>query len=198
MALKNNKSEIILVEEISRKVKNEMNPVFRDLISNHSEIVNSEGLLELVDWYKKTRKSKGNRISYVVNAVINTLMKNLPQHFANTVISNIQISSQGKQNGVKFTASHTDEIKPYVEFVVKVNGQQVKADRMTFTISSTLEFEELEIRASDNNKNEICLGNLAIDLEIFLTRLPFISFPKPLKLGEREIDIDLSKLSLTV
>jgi len=198
LALKNNKSEIILVEEISRKVKNEMNPVFRDLISNHSEIVNSEGLLELVDWYKKTRKSKGNRISYVVNAVINTLMKNLPQHFANTVISNIQISSQGKQNGVKFTASHTDEIKPYVEFVVKVNGQQVKADRMTFTISSTLEFEELEIRASDNNKNEICLGNLAIDLEIFLTRLPFISFPKPLKLGEREIDIDLSKLSLTV
>ena len=122
--------------------------------------VNAEELKEIVELYKKDdasnfeQKSSDHIISKIVNNIVQNLLESLPQKYVHLALENIEISTQEKQNtNVKFDASfELEPIKPFIEFSVKMNGQNIKSDKMKFEINSSGKFTEIQINLDSSNQ----------------------------------------------
>ena len=120
-------------------------------------------------------------------------MEGLPQKYVSVMFENIQIDTENKDPNVKFDINYEiDPIKPYVDFIVKIDGIENRRKRISFEVDSDGVITENKIKISSGIKI-IQLGTLEANIKLSLTKLHSISLSKPTKLFEKTFTIDLSK-----
>ena len=175
------------VKKITELVKGKMHEIFEE---NITDIENIEGIEKL---HKGKNQSRNEIISKISNSIISKIMEGLPQKYVSVMFENIQIDTESKDPNVKFDINYEiDPIKPYVDFIVKIDGIENERKRISFEVNSDGVITENEIRLSSGVKT-IQLGTLEANIKLSLTKVPLMSLSKPTKLFEKTFTVDLSK-----
>ena len=180
------------LEDIIVKIREKFEPIFREILTDSSQnLQHLKGFEEISSWYKKS-KSKEDVWSTILQDIINKTIEFVPNHFGVIILENVKINS--KKTGIKFDLNFQPEsIKSYVEFKIKIDGQETHSEKLIFEINSNIAIQDIEIK-SENKKKEICLGILSMNLHFLIIQIPFMKLNESIDLGEREIQLDLSEL----
>jgi hypothetical protein len=170
-----------------------------ETIKNNGEIQENDAVKTVMDWYDKEKENlnsvpqneyvqldeipgiintamvaKSNRdefFSKIINIMVTKLLEVLTTQFAEFTADNIVVQTQGKEKGIKFNfESKLKPIKPYVEFVKKINGLPIIRTMMKFQIDSDIAIENMEILSTDS-KTKIGLEKLVGKAEVSLIDL---------------------------
>ena len=138
----------------------------------------------------------------MTNKIVENLMNCIPSYFGQLLIDNIRIQTGEIEKSVKFDLEFTmDPIKPYVEFVKKINGVEALKIKALFQIDSDVKISDLGF-LSNENKKVLHFGNLLVRLKIsFLNVRGFngaISIGEPKELKEIGFEKDLSEIKLSL
>ncbi len=175
------------IEKITEFVKERMYIILEE------NMTNIENLEEIEKLYKGKNQSRDEIISKISNGIITKIMEGLPQKYVSVMFENIQIDTKSKDPNIKFDIDYEiDPIKPYVDFIVKINGIETKRKRISFEVNSNGVITENEIKLSSGVKT-IQLGTLEANIKLSLTKVLLISLSKPIKLFEKTFTVDLSK-----
>ena len=180
------------IEKITSKITDYLNDSYSIELQTAIQAYSNE-LQTLARWYQKARIGRDNVLSSIAQDIVSNLLSNLPQKFVQASINNIRIKTTDKQPGVKFDVDfQLDPIKPYVEFEISVNGGLVYSERVSFEVNSSCSFKDIEIKLEDSEK-KICLGKLEGNLQIMISRIPFVRLDNPKEILNKNIDVDLSE-----
>jgi len=155
------------------------------------------------DTYSTDTVSKVDSVfSGLANKIVENLMQQVPSYFGQILLDNIRIQTQGIEKSVKFDLEFTlDPIKPYVEFIKKINGVEVLKIKALFQIDSDVKMFDLGF-LSNEDQRIIHLGNLLSHLKISL--LQFRGFHNAITVDESkvlkeiEFEKDLSEIKLSL
>jgi len=140
--------------------------------------------------------------SGLANKIVVNLMQHVPSYFGQLLLDNIRIQTQGIKKSVKFDLEFTlDPIKPYVEFIKKINGVEVLKLKALFQIDSDVKMSDLGF-LSDETERAVHLGNLFTHLKVSLLQFSgfhnAISVNQTKDLYEVDFEKDLSEIKLSL
>lgn len=208
-----------------------ISPVLHDAIStsinNNSQLYSMQETQNVIGWIKESKLNPENigetasAISPIVqtlnpnegagvdsafseftNKIVSHLMQNVPSFFGQLLLDNIRIQTQGIEKSVKFDLAFTlDPIKPYVEFVKKINGVEFLKLRALFQIDSDVKMSDLGF-LSHETQRIIHLGNMFAHMKITLLQFSgfhnAVSVNEPKDLYEVDFEKDLSGINLSL
>ena len=173
-------------------------PIFDNLSQNEiDKIPDAASVLNLA--YEAT-KGRDVFLSTLSNIVVQKIMNQVSVPFVNVMISEIKIKTKGKTKSVPFNLTFAKSLlKPYIEFIMKVNGMEVKSVKLVFEIDINATMQEITFEY-EKGSSTIKLGNLQIDLTVSIKfTIPVTRIQESKCLGNKKLfDIDLSKFHITL
>lgn len=216
--------------KVVNKISPDLKESITNTIKDNTELHNMQEFQEVIGWIKESKLNQventpiSNRIqnpdpissdksdlennntdfvfSGLANKIVENLMNQIPSYFGQLLIDNIRIQTGGIEKSVKLDIGFTMEpIKPYVEFVKKINGIEALRVKALFQIDSDVRMSDLEF-LSDEYKKVLHFGNLLVHLKISLLNVKSfhnaISIDEPKELKEVEFEKDLSEIELSL
>ena len=167
------------------------------MLENNEEIRQIDSIKTVMNWYDKEKENlntlsqneylklneipgiintamvaRNNRdefFSKLANIMVSKILEVVPMQFAEFTIDNIVVQTKGREKGIKFNfESKLKPIKPYVEFIKKINGLPILRTKMKFQIDSDVVIENMEI-LSTGSETKIGLEKLTAIAEVSLT-----------------------------
>jgi len=167
-----------------------------ETLKNNEEIRQNDTVKIVMDWYDKEKENlnsisqneyvqldeipgiintamiaRSNRdefFSKIINIMVTKVLEVVTTQFAEFAIDSIVVQTQGKEKGIKFNfESKLKPIKPYVEFIKKMNGLPILRTKMKFQIDSDIAIENMEI-LSTGSETKIGLEKLVAKAEVSL------------------------------
>src|SRR5918999_86358 len=129
--------------QLSEKLRSSIGSIFEE---DEERLRKLKDVKTLIDMYKRTRDYKQQAkeegiFSLLVNKMTEELLGQLEPYYANSIVNNIQIQTQfKKEKGTVEVNSKIDlkaSLKPYVEFIIEVNGRKSFLIRFTFKIETS-------------------------------------------------------------
>ena len=207
------------------KISEPLNDIISSTMKNNSQLYDHDGFKQVAGWMQEqassdivspyssnplsiTKNNVTNNISTdsifssLSNKIVENMMQHVPNYFGQLMLDNIRIQTQGKQKSIKSDLSFTlDPIKPYVEFVKKVNGVETLKIKSLFQIDSDIKMSDVGFLSDGADQRVLHLGLLTAHLKISLLEFgvhgtALIRQPKTLL--EKEFERDLSEIRLSV
>lgn len=167
-----------------------------ETLKNNEEIQQNDVIKTVMDWYDKekgnlnsisqneyvqldeipgiintamiARSNRDEFFSKIINIMVTKVLEVVTTQFAEFAIDSIVVQTQGKEKGIKFNfESKLKPIKPYVEFIKKMNGLPILRTKMKFQIDSDIAIENMEI-LSTGSETKIGLEKLVAKAEVSL------------------------------
>lgn len=211
--------------EISNKVGKELVQVFNVIIKENGGLDQLQGIHTVMKWYdekkpildklsqdqqdkmsdainvlnlaSEVRKGRNAFLSKLSNIVAEKIMDQVSAPFVKTMIDEIIIKTEGKKKSVTFNVDFTGSVvKPYVEFILKIDGQKVDSVKIVFEIHMEAEMEKIKFEYAKDSST-ISLGNLEISLRISANfMIPLTRILESKQFG-KSFDIDLSEFHMS-
>jgi hypothetical protein len=191
--------------QLSEKLRSSMRSIFEE---DEEKLRKLKDVKTLINTYKRTRdyKQQANEegiYSLLVNKMTEELLGQLEPYYRNSIVNNIQIQTRfKKEKGTVEVDSKIDlkaSLKPYVEFIIEVNGRKSFLIRFIFQIETSAHVTKLKFTKNADEGKSIHIEKIGINIELFLLRIEFsdedtpgtedISFDKKMKLGSKRFEI---------
>ena len=185
------------LKDFGQLIGSEFGNSITEMLENNEQIRKIDAVKTVMDWYDKEKENlnslsqneyvqlnevpgvinavmvaRNNRdefFSKIINIIMTKLLEVVTTQFAEFTIDSIVVQTQGKEKGIKFNfESKLKPIKPYVEFVKKINGLPTIRTKMKFQMDSDVTLENVEI-LSTGDKTKIRLEKLTGKAEVSLT-----------------------------
>jgi len=209
--------------DIANILKDDLGQVLTRAIENNDILKQNDGIKKIINWYDKseskqdksnpitdkisegldlaslilsTKHDKDKFFSKLSTMLVTKLLENVHLEFAKIMINNIKIQTVGKEHGLKFDfESDLEPIRPFIEFVKKVNEVPIDSTKIRFQINSKININGVEIMSSQTERR-INLGRLVAKITISIddTNIPILGGPK--KLLDSTFKSDLSKFHI--
>lgn len=202
------------IYDIDKRVGEELTSALSSIFEkNEKKLRKLKDVKTLIDCYKKTKEYKQQMkdqgiLSFVVNKIIEELLKQVEPYYISSLVRNIEIQTRIKkeeENGSNSTVEVSGKIefdaslKPYVEFTIEINRKESYSMRFTFQIDTSAHVKKLTFTNNNTDKRKsIHIEKIGIQIEVFLFRIEFsdliaassqISFNKKTKLGSKRFEI---------
>ena len=156
-----------------------------------------EAVTTIMDWYKEAKTKPNLNLTGLSNKIANKLVEYIVEPLLEPLVKDIKIKIQSNSLEIKFNSElFKSELKPYAEFVKKMNGNSVATIKIRFQITSEIKLNDVEIKRQ-NDDLMVNLGTLTGLLEASITSLntPIALYEKPIPLGKKEFSINLPSIS---
>jgi hypothetical protein len=170
------------------------------LFEKKEDLYELEAVKTVLDWYKESRKDHDFSLIKLSNKIANKIIEYTIEPLVVPLVSDINIQIQKHGVSIKFDSQiFKSELKPYVEFVKKINNADVATVKIKFKITSELQIKDIEMEYIEK-VTTINLGRLAGTLELSVISLatPIAQYEKPISLGKKEFSVDLPSLTGTL
>jgi len=184
------------LEDFGQIIGSDFGNSITETLKNNKEIRQIDAVKTVMNWYDKEKENlnsisqneyiqldeipgiintamvaKSNRdefFSKIINIMVTKLLEVVTTQFAEFTVDNIVVQTKGKEKGIKFNfESKLKPIKPYVEFIKKINGLPIIRTKMKFQIDSDVTIENMEI-LSTGSETKIGLEKLVGKSEVSL------------------------------
>ena len=185
------------LENFKQIISSDFGNSITKMLENNEEIRQIDSIKTVMDWYDKEKENlntlsqneyvklheipgiintamvaRNNRdefFSKLANMMVSKILEVVPMQFAEFTVDNIAVQTKGKEKGIKFDfESKLKPIKPYIEFIKKINGLPILRTKMKFQIDSDVVIENMEI-LSTGSETKIGLEKLTATAEVSLT-----------------------------
>ena len=145
--------------------------------------------------------SQSQTFSKILSKLVELLSKQISLYLVKMIVKNVQIETKEDEKSLLFDLSFkAPSIKPYVEFVKKINGVQVLAIRTVFKVDLDASLKKVKLRTTANNKTAN-IEEISVRATISIKKLANISVTindKSLKIYDSTLKIDVSKFYLEI
>jgi len=139
--------------------------------------------------------------SKLLSKVVEILSKQIASYLIKIIIKNIRIKIDGDTKTLLFDLSFkTPSIKPYIEFVKKIEGLEVMSIKTIFHVQLDTYLKDVKIKIAQNNNTaniDTIIPRITLSLMKFANVLVTVG-NKPLKLSDFSVNIDSSKFDLKI
>lgn len=185
------------LENFKQIISSDFGNSITKMLENNEEIRQIDSIKTVMDWYDKEKENlntlsqneylklnevpgiintamvaRNNRddfFSKLANMMVSKILEVVPIQFAEFTIDNIVVQTKDKEKGIKFNfESKLKPIKPYIEFIKKINGLPILRTKMKFQIDSDVVIENMEI-LSTGSETKIGLEKLTANITLSLT-----------------------------
>jgi hypothetical protein len=113
---------------------------------SQNEYVQLNEIPGIINTAMVARNNRDEFFSKIINIMVSKLLEIITIQFAELTIDSIVVQTQGKEKGIQFNfESKLKPIKPYVEFIKKMNGLPIIRTKMKFQIDSDVAIENMKI-----------------------------------------------------
>ena len=213
--------------EISDKVGKDLRAPFDGIIKEYGGLDKLHGITTVMNWYDENKPTldklpqdqldnihdAGNVLNLAFEArkgrdafrsklssiVVEKIMGQVSVPFVDTMIDQIRVKTEGKKKSVTFNVDFTRTIlKPYIEFILKINGQKVASAKIDFEIDIEATMKDIEFEYAKDSST-IGLGRLEIGLTVSANfKIPLTGILESKQIGQKSFDIDLSKFHISL
>ena len=156
-----------------------------------------EAVTTIMEWYKEAKTKPNLNLIGLSNKIANKLVEYIIEPLLEPLVKDIKIKIQSNVFEIKFnTELYKSELKPYAEFLKKMNGKAVATIKIRFQINTEIKLNDVEIKRH-NDDLMANLGTFTGILEASITSLntPIAQYEKPISLGKKEFSIVLPSIS---
>ena len=156
-----------------------------------------EAVTTIMDWYKEAKSKPNLNLTGLSNKIANKLVEYIVEPLLEPLVKDIKIKIQSNSLEFKFNSElYKSELKPYAEFIKKLNGNAVATIKIRFQITTEIKLNDVEIKRQ-NDDLMVNLGTLTGILETSITSLntPIAQYEKPISLGKKEFSIILPSIN---
>jgi len=178
-------------------IKKEMFQVLEQTITNKQDVAKLEAVSTTLDWYKEAAEQNMD-FSNLSNKIANTIIDNVVEPMVKPLLEDIQLKIEDDRVEVSFnTNSFKSELRPYVEFVKKINYADVAKIKIKFQINSDLQIRDIQVKHTEKNTT-INFGNLegSIGISIISINTPLGNYEDSMSLGSKNFSFPLPSVSL--
>ncbi|HKO65316.1 MAG TPA: hypothetical protein VJU13_08945 [Candidatus Nitrosocosmicus sp.] len=204
-------------DEAETLLKQELERIFRSVFKTNRKIL--DGLNEIKTantwyqeakqnpantWYQEAKQNPDNIPNIILNHCISTIIKYVQPVLTRYLIDTFDFKIRFERG--KLTVDHffmEFSVKPFVEFIRKINGQPAGSVKLVFEISMTGKMEKIQFRSS-MGRRQFTVDKLSTLFDISILEGSIISndihfqpFKKPIKLYHREL-FEIENLTFTI
>ncbi|MBI3639345.1 MAG: hypothetical protein HY223_03425 [Thaumarchaeota archaeon] len=180
---------------VTDKIEDTLIDTVSELLEKNEDLCKLESVKTVLDWYKESSKEHDFSLIKLSNKIANKIIEYTIEPLVAPLVSDINIQIQKHGVSIKFD-SHIfkSELKPYVEFVKKINNAEIATVKIKFKITSELQIKDIEIKHVEK-VTSIDLGRLVGTLELSVISLvtPIVQYEKPISLSKKEFSVDLAQ-----
>jgi hypothetical protein len=127
-----------MISDSSDKLTVELERILSKALTTLNEIEEiKEEIKTVASWYRQARTHQDQIYSLIVNQCLDRLIEYVGPYLKNYLVDTLKIKCQIGSDGVRFEIIEVDfAVKPYVEYVRKVN--RVESDKIRITFSLVL------------------------------------------------------------
>ena len=181
----------------TESVRIKITEILSSMIEGKEDLDKLEAVTTIVDWYKEAKTEPNLNLIGLSNKIANKIVEYIVEPLLEPLIKEIKIQIQSNSLDVKFNSKlFKSELKPYVEFINKINGKAVATIKIKFQITSEIQLNDVEVKHHHDDLT-VNLGTLVGILEASITSLntPIAQYEKPIPLGKKEFSIILPSIS---
>ena len=175
----------------SEMIRKELGRILNKALSDNVEIINGlDEIKNVSTWYKEAKADRKNIPTIIINESIRRLIEQVEPIFSNFIIDKIKIETENhnKESKIKLIEINFS-VKPFVEYLKKVDGTESNKIKIIFNISIAGKLEDITIY-SDMSVNHILISRLTSNLSISIDRGTVSTFYTPIALISKPIVLD--------
>lgn len=165
---------------------------------SQDEIDRIPDAIDVINLARETKKGRDAFLSKLANIVVEKIMDKVSLPFVGSMIDEIKIKTKGERKDLTFNMNFTSSVlKPYMEFILKIEGQVVKSAKLVFETAIKCTMKEINF-AYGKDSSTITLGKLEGTLSVSANfTVPDTQIKQSKELGSRSFDVDLSRFQIT-
>ena len=170
--------------------------ILSSMIEGKESLDKLEAVTTIMEWYKEAKTKPNLNLTGLSNKIANKIVEYIVEPLLEPLVKDIKIKIQSNSLEIKFNSKlFKSELKPYAEFVKKMNGNSVATIKIRFQITAEIKLNNVEIKRH-NDDLMVNLGTLTGILEAAITSLntPIAQHEKPIPLGKKEFSIILPSI----
>ncbi|MEX0764016.1 MAG: hypothetical protein WEC35_06200 [Nitrosopumilaceae archaeon] len=183
--------------ELIPVIKKGLFQVLEQIITNKQDVAKLEAVSTTLDWYKEAAEQSMD-FSSLSNKIASTIIDNVIEPMVKPLFEDIQLKIQGNDVEVSFnTGRFTSELKPYVEFVKKINNVDIAKIKIKFQINSDLQIKDMQVKHVKKNTT-VNFGNLegSINMSIISINTSLANYEEAISLGSKSFSFPLPSISI--
>jgi hypothetical protein len=157
--------------DFNQKLTNALSGHLSAVLIKNEKIINEiDEIKTVASWYQQAGKNPDQIPSMIVNQCIEKLLETVQKPLSNYLIDRIKVVSEVHSDGLRLKLIEIDfAIKPYVEFVKKVNSIESNTLRISFSIVLAGKLEGVEFHSNYQRRRvevkiERIIGSLTISI----------------------------------
>ncbi|MBI1828285.1 MAG: hypothetical protein HY222_03890 [Thaumarchaeota archaeon] len=188
----------VSLDYVADQVEDKLIDAVSGLLEKKEDLYELEAVKIVSDWYKESRTDHDLSLIKLSNKIANKIIEYVIEPLIAPLVSDINIQIQKHNASIKFDSQiFKTELKPYVEFVKKINNTDIATVKIKFKIIAELQIKDAEIEYVEKVIT-INPGKLTGTLELFIISLatPIAQYDKPISLGKKILLVGLPSLTL--
>lgn len=170
-----------LPDNFDTTLGNELKRALVDIFTKKEQLISDlETVQTVAGWLGKAKQDKKKIPSLITNEAIKWLLSSIVPHLSRFLINSIKIETEVHRDSTTIKKVEVSfSLKPYVEYVMKVNEMESRKARMTFNVTLTGKLENIQLPAFVGRRH-ITIEKLIGVLTVSIIKLAVYVPPTPI------------------
>ena len=167
-------------DDFDTKIEDELKRALEGIFSRNQQLINNlEAVQTVAGWLREAKQDKKKIPSIITNEAIKWLLKNITPALSKFLINSVKFETGDYLNKPSIKKIEVSfSLKPYVEYVMKVNGIVTKKARITFSVTLPVRLENIQF-PSNLGRRYITIEKLVASLTISIIKIVVYVPPIP-------------------
>jgi hypothetical protein len=190
-------------DNFDTRIEDELKRVLHITFARNERIVKDlETVKTVAEWFKKTKENKKKIPSIITNEAIKQILNSVAPYLSRFLVESIKVETDVHAQDTRIKqVQFSFGLKPYVEYVMKVNSVESKKARITFHVTISGKLENIQFPSYDGRryitieKLSAVLTLSIIKIAVYIPSAPTIlPLNKPIVLCDNQV-FKIEKLS---
>ena len=181
--------------ELHERLRKELTSIFDEVLTTNKNKINARKEIKTIaGWFQESGEEPDKISSTIINKSLERLLEYVEPFLADYLIDKIKIEVKPHLDGLERIEVNPPPIKPYVEYIKKINQIESDGVKITFNIAFGMKLEDIRFRNYQNRQLEVYVGTLnayltasIVEIAVSIFSMPTISFSESLPLCNNEL-----------
>jgi hypothetical protein len=182
-------------DDFHERLRKELTRIFDAILTDNKDKINAlKEIKTIAGWYQESGQQPDKIPSTIINKSIERLLEYVEPYLADHLIDKIKVKIKPHLDGLEIIEINPPPIKPYVEYVKKINQVESDGIRVTFNIVLGMKLEDIRFRNFQNRQIEVYIDRLTayltasiIEISVSIFSMPTISFSGSIVLSNDQL-----------
>jgi hypothetical protein len=181
--------------DFHQRLRKELTRIFDEILTDNKNKINAIKEMKTISgWYKESGEQPDKIPSTIINKSLERLLEYVGPYLADYLIDKIAVKVKPDLDGLESIEVNPPPIKPYVEYVKRINQIESDGIKVTFNIVLDMKLEDIRFRNFQNRQIEVYIDRLTthltasiIEITVSIFHIPTVSFSGSIELCNNQL-----------